>query len=350
MVGMSGGVDSSVAAFLLQEQGYHVEGIFMKNWEQDDTEDFCPATKDMEDAQAVSDQLGIELHRVNFAADYWERVFIHFLSEYRAGRTPNPDILCNKEIKFNAFLNYAKGKGADYIATGHYARVNAEGHLLKGMDRQKDQSYFLYALSKEKLIQTLFPIGELEKKEVRAFAKKLGFKNHQKKDSTGICFIGERKFKEFLNQFLPAKPGEIKTTAGTIMGQHDGLMFYTLGQRQGLKIGGQKNSKHTPWYVIDKQLETNTLIVAQGQDHPLLYKDALLANQFHWINETPIKFPFSATAKTRYRQEDQSCIIDQQDNHQYQITFEKKQRAITPGQSVVLYQDDQCLGGGIIVG
>lgn len=347
IVGMSGGVDSSVAALLLKEQGHHVEGLFMKNWEEDDTDTFCPASIDMADAQAVCDQLQIELHRVNFAAEYWQRVFTHFLAEYKAGRTPNPDILCNKEIKFKAFLDYAKQRGADFIATGHYVR-RQDNYLLKGLDPTKDQSYFLYALSEEQLTQSLFPVGELMKTQVRDIAHKAGFKNHTKKDSTGICFIGERKFKTFLNEYLPAQPGSIETTEGKEIGQHDGLMFYTMGQRQGLKIGGLKNSAEAPWYVVAKDLARNVLIVGQGQDHPLLYRDSLIAEQVHWINDLPDTFPCRATAKTRYRQADQECIISRLDEKQYKITFTRPQRAITPGQSVVFYQRERCLGGGII--
>ena len=287
---MSGGVDSSVAALLLKEQGHHVEGVFMKNWEEDDTDTFCPASQDMADAQAVCDQLQIELQRINFAAEYWERVFTDFLSEYKAGRTPNPDILCNREIKFKAFLDYAKQRGADYIATGHYARcewVNNSFQLQKGLDPQKDQSYFLYTLNQLQLSHSLFPIGDMHKSRVREIADKAGFINHAKKDSTGICFIGEKKFKTFLSDFLPAKPGDIETIDGAIIGKHDGLMFYTLGQRQGLKIGGLRNTSEAPWYVVNKDLERNRLIVAQGQDHPALYSSSLIASQIHWISGTP---------------------------------------------------------------
>ena len=353
IVGMSGGVDSSVTALLLKEQGHHVEGIFMKNWEEDDTDTYCPASIDMADAQAVCDILQIELHRVNFAAEYWETVFSHFLSEYRAGRTPNPDILCNKEIKFKAFLQYAKQRGADYIATGHYAQITHAAdqfQLLKGLDPQKDQSYFLHALAQEQLAHSLFPIGHLDKTLVREMAQKAGFKNHIKKDSTGICFIGERKFKEFLNEYLPAKPGKIKTLNGEEIGIHDGLMFYTMGQRQGLKIGGLKNTPEAPWYVVAKNLDENTLIVTQGHDHPALFAKALIAKQVHWINETSTAFPMKIAAKTRYRQADQACIIEKIDGDEYRIVFNDAQRAITPGQSVVFYQGNQCLGGGIIVG
>lgn len=352
IVGMSGGVDSSVAALLLKQQGHHVEGVFMKNWEEDDTDNYCPASIDMADAQAVCDQLQIELHRVNFSAEYWECVFTHFLAEYKAGRTPNPDILCNKEIKFKAFLDYAKQRGADYIATGHYARSikqNNQTHLLKGIDSAKDQSYFLYALNQTQLSHSLFPVGDFCKKTIREIANNAGFKNHEKKDSTGICFIGERKFKSFLNDFLPAQPGNIETTDGVVIGQHDGLMFYTLGQRQGLKIGGQKNTPDAPWYVIAKNAICNTLIVAQGHDNPLLHTHILYAKQVHWINGMPENFPLKVHAKTRYRQSDQACIITPINEDQFKVDFIEAQRAITPGQSVVFYDGATCLGGGIIV-
>jgi tRNA-specific 2-thiouridylase len=351
LVGMSGGVDSSVTALLLKEQGHHVEGVFMKNWEEDDTETYCPASIDMADAQAVCDQLQIELHRVNFAEEYWERVFTHFLAEYQAGRTPNPDILCNKEIKFKAFLQFAKQHGADYIATGHYAR-NRENEgkfaLLKGLDNQKDQSYFLHMLDQSQLRDSLFPIGELNKETVRTMANKAGLKNHAKKDSTGICFIGERKFKQFLNNYLPAKPGPIETIEGKVIGQHDGLMFYTLGQRQGLQIGGQKNSLQEPWYVVAKNIPHNKLIVTQGSNHPSLFANTLWTQSIHWISAEAPTFPFTTHAKTRYRQTEQACIINQIDDNQYRIDFNDAQRALTPGQSVVFYQNDVCLGGGII--
>lgn len=346
---MSGGVDSSVSALLLKEAGHIVEGVFMKNWEEDDTDTDCPASRDMEDAQAVCDQLQIELHRVNFSNEYWTHVFTHFLAEYQAGRTPNPDILCNKEIKFKAFLHYARKRGADYIATGHYARKQNTSELLKGRDLNKDQSYFLYALDQEQLAHSLFPLGDLTKESVRKLAAKAGFKNHAKKDSTGICFIGERKFKTFLNDYLPSKPGVIETTDGTIVGQHDGLMFYTHGQRQGLKIGGLKNSSEAPWYVVKKDLIRNVLIVAQGAENPLLYAHSLIANQIHWISGNLPAFPLTISAKTRYRQKDQACIIYPLDEKQYKIDFKEPQRAITPGQSVVFYEGDACLGGGIII-
>lgn len=351
IVGMSGGVDSSVAAYLLKQAGHQVEGVFMKNWEGDDTDTYCPATQDMQDAQTVCDALNIPLHMVNFADAYWERVFAHFLDEYRAGRTPNPDILCNKEIKFKAFLDYAKQRGADYIATGHYVRkhqTSSKVQLLKGSDPLKDQSYFLYALDEAQLAQSLFPVGDLPKQEVRAIAEKIGLKNHAKKDSTGICFIGERKFKTFLNEYLPAKPGNIETLDGELMGKHDGLMFYTIGQRQGLHIGGKKGKAESPWYVVDKDLTRNTLLIVQGENHPALFKQHLTTGPLHWINPAP-NLPLTVTAKTRYRQPDQACTIIPDGNTQYRIDFAQPQRAITPGQSIVFYEGDICLGGGIII-
>lgn len=350
IVGMSGGVDSSVAAYLLKEAGHHVEGVFMKNWEGDDTETYCPATQDMADAQAVCDRLQIDLHMVNFADKYWERVFAYFLDEYRAGRTPNPDILCNKEIKFKAFLDYAKQRGADKIATGHYARLqqkNQEFYLLKGSDPLKDQSYFLHALNQQQLSQSLFPVGELPKQEVRKIAAKIGLNNHAKKDSTGICFIGERKFKTFLNDYLPAQKGRIETLEGECIGQHDGLMFYTIGQRQGLQIGGKKGRPEAPWYVADKDLKRNVLRVVQGDQHPALFKPSLTCGPIHWINEPP-QLPIKLQAKTRYRQADQACTLEQTAEAAYRVVFEQPQRAVTPGQSIVFYHDDICLGGGII--
>jgi tRNA-specific 2-thiouridylase len=350
IVGMSGGVDSSVAAFLLKEAGHHVEGVFMKNWEGDDTDTYCSAEKDRADAEAVCERLKINFNMVNFADQYWERVFAYFLAEYQAGRTPNPDILCNREIKFKAFLDYAKMRGADYIATGHYARLRKEGEkiaLLKGSDLQKDQSYFLYALHETQLTHSLFPIGDLPKQQVRAIARQLGFENHAKKDSTGICFIGERKFKTFLNDYLPAKPGNIETLNGEVIGSHDGLMFYTIGQRQGLQIGGQKGMAESPWYVAHKEIKRNVLIAVQGINHPALYKTSLVTGPLHWIH-SPSALPLKVTAKTRYRQADQPCQIEPIDSLHYRVIFEQPQRAITPGQSIVFYQDDICLGGGII--
>ena len=346
IVGMSGGVDSSVTAYLLKQAGHSVRGVFMKNWEGDDTDTYCPAEQDMADAQAVCDKLGIELRMVNFADEYWENVFAFFLQEYRAGRTPNPDILCNKEIKFKAFLDYAKQAGADYIATGHYVRKDEQNRLLKGKDPGKDQSYFLYALDEAQIKDSLFPVGDLQKSEVREIAEKIGLVNHAKKDSTGICFIGERKFKEFLNEYLPAQPGVIETIDGEVIGEHDGLMFYTIGQRQGLKIGGLKDKSELPWYVADKDLNHNKLIVVQGE-HPALFKPSLICSQLHWINQPP-SLPLTCTAKTRYRQSDQACTLQALENGQFRADFDQPQRAITPGQSIVFYMGDICLGGGII--
>lgn len=351
VVGISGGVDSSVAAQLLQQQGYDVQGLFMKNWEEDDDPEYCSAAVDLEDAQQVCDTLNIPLHTRNFASEYWNNVFTYFLDEYRRGRTPNPDVLCNKEIKFKTFLDQALEMGASHIATGHYARVQfRDGYfrLLKAKDNNKDQSYFLHALNQHQLEKTLFPLGELDKPEVRRLAEQANFANHQKKDSTGICFIGERKFKDFLSRYLPAQPGEMQTPDGTCIGQHDGLMYYTLGQRQGLGIGGAKDASGEPWYVVGKNLEDNILLVAQGHDHPLLFRTQLKADQLNWIVEAPKDIPFVCTAKTRYRQPDQACTITQLDDEQCTVVFDQPQRAITPGQSVVFYQQDECLGGGVI--
>ena len=350
IVGMSGGVDSSVSALLLQQQGYQVEGLFMKNWDEDDGTEYCTAIEDLKDAQAVCDKLGIHLHTANFAAEYWDNVFEHFLSEYKAGRTPNPDILCNKEIKFKAFLDYATSLGADYIATGHYVRrldENDQTYLLKGLDNNKDQSYFLHAVHQSKLAKTLFPVGELEKPEVRSLAEQHNLITHDKKDSTGICFIGERKFADFLKQYLPAQPGDIETDSGEVIGRHHGLMYHTIGQRQGLGIGGLKNYDESPWYVARKDLERNVLIVVQGTKNPLLYSTQLRAVQAEWINSTPA-FPINCTAKVRYRQADQVCRIEKDTSGKLVVTFEQAQRAVTPGQSVVFYQDERCLGGAII--
>ncbi len=351
MIGMSGGVDSSVAALNLLEQGHHVTGLFMKNWDEDDGSEYCTAKEDLADAQQVCDQLQIPLKTVNFAAEYWDNVFEDFLQEYAAGRTPNPDILCNREIKFKAFLDYATGLGADYIATGHYTQITQTDHgfqLLRGLDTNKDQSYFLYTLGQAQLKRSLFPIGAMEKPAVRVLAQKAGFKNSRKKDSTGICFIGERKFKDFLQQYLPAQPGDMQTPEGVLIGQHQGLMYYTLGQRQGLGIGGVKAAADEPWYVVKKDLLNNILIVAQGHDHPLMKSNRLSASQLSWVSGQAPAEQFSCTAKTRYRQSDQTCHVSLNTDNGCSVHFDQPQRAVTPGQSVVFYIDEICLGGGII--
>ena len=350
--GMSGGVDSSVSAFILQQQGYQVEGLFMKNWEEDDDTDYCTAAADLADAQAVCDKLGIKLHKINFAAEYWDNVFEHFLSEYKAGRTPNPDILCNKEIKFKAFLEYAaEDLGANYIATGHYVRrrgTDDNAQLLRGLDANKDQSYFLYTLSSKQVGQSLFPVGDIEKPIVRAIAEDLGLITAKKKDSTGICFIGERKFKDFLARYLPAQPGNIRTVEGDIIGRHDGLMYHTLGQRKGLGIGGVKGASEEAWYVVEKDLVNNELIVAQGHDHSALLSTGLIAQQLHWVDRQPVREPLRCTVKTRYRQTDVPCTIEPIDDESIKVIFDEPQIAVTPGQSAVFYLDEVCLGGGII--
>lgn len=350
MVGMSGGVDSSVAALLLLEQGYQVEGLFMKNWQEDDGSEYCTAIEDLADAQSVCDSLGIHLYQANFSAEYWDSVFEHFLREYQAGRTPNPDILCNKEIKFKAFLEYALLLGADLMATGHYARLQKhDDHvkLLKARDKNKDQSYFLHAVAQWQFAKTLFPLGETNKAEVRRIARKHNFVTHDKKDSTGICFIGERRFVDFLNRYLPAQPGDIETTEGDVLGRHKGLMFHTLGQRQGLGIGGVRNKEEAPWYVVEKDLQRNVLLVSQGNDHPGLFTDLLITRQIDWIDGRGPDLPFQGMAKTRYRQHDQSCRLTAVDDH-YLVSFEQPQRAVTPGQSVCFYKGETCLGGGVI--
>lgn len=355
IVGMSGGVDSSVSAYLLMQQGYQVEGLFMKNWDEDDGTEYCTAKEDLNDAQQVCDHLGIKLHQANFAAEYWDNVFEHFLEEYKAGRTPNPDILCNREIKFKAFLEYAKILGADLIATGHYVRrgeQNNETVLLKGLDGNKDQSYFLHAVGGNEIAQTLFPVGELEKPEVRRIAEENGLVTAGKKDSTGICFIGERRFKDFLQQYLPAQPGRIETPEGEDIGEHNGLMYHTLGQRQGLGIGGLKNHPDAPWFVAGKDLKRNVLTAVQGKNNPLLFNDWLTASSIFWVNDAPTT-PLTCKAKVRYRQDDQECTLLSHTNENgdiegYRVEFAKPQRAVTPGQSVVFYLDDICLGGGVI--
>ncbi len=348
---MSGGVDSSVTALILVEQGYQVDGLFMKNWEEDDGTEQCTSMEDLADAQMVCDKLEINLKTVNFSAEYWDEVFEIFLSEFAKGRTPNPDILCNKHIKFKAFLDYSIDLGADFIATGHYARIreeNGEFFLLKGLDPNKEQSYFLYTLGQKQLSRTLFPIGHLHKPVIRDLATNADFGNHDKKDSTGICFIGERKFTEFLQNYLPTQPGDIQTPEGKLIGLHQGLMYYTLGQRQGLGIGGVKGAPDEPWFVLQKDLEKNILIVGQGHNHPLLMHNTLEATQLDWVNNNPLTDTLVCAAKTRYRQNDQVCSVAPLASGRCRVVFEHAQRAITPGQSVVFYAGEVCLGGGVI--
>jgi tRNA-specific 2-thiouridylase len=353
IVGMSGGVDSSVAALLLKQEGYDVSGLFMKNWEDDDTDEFCTSREDLVEAVAVADRIGIDIDVVNFSAEYKERVFNAFLREYRDGRTPNPDVLCNAEIKFRAFLDHALGLGADCIATGHYAQVRERDgvyQLLKAEDGTKDQSYFLYRLDQQQLASTLFPLGGLFKRDVREIARRAGLQNHDRKDSTGICFIGERPFREFLQRYLPDSPGEIGTLEGDVIGRHQGLTFFTLGQRQGLGIGGQREGDGEPWYVVAKDLEHNRLIVVQGHDHPALYRDRLTATDLNWISGTAPHCQWVYAAKTRYRQKDAPCSIARIEADGCEVEFAEPQWAVTPGQSVVIYESRVCLGGGIIEG
>lgn len=346
VVGMSGGVDSSVTALLLKEQGYDVIGIFMKNW--DDTDEFgvCTATEDYEDVIAVCNQIGIPYYAVNFEQEYWDKVFTYFLDEYKKGRTPNPDVMCNKEIKFKAFLEHALKLGADYVATGHYAQIrrHEDGtvEMLRGNDDNKDQTYFLNQLSNEQLQHVMFPLGHLEKPEVRRIAEQHGLVTAKKKDSTGICFIGERNFKEFLSQYLPAQSGEMRTLDGQLMGEHAGLMYYTIGQRHGLGIGGDGD----PWFVAGKNLKDNVLYVEQGFHHDSLYSDYLTASDFNFVN--PVEFPLECTAKFRYRQKDTKVTVEKLEDDNLKVTFAEPVRAITPGQAVVFYQDEVCLGGATI--
>ena len=351
IVGLSGGVDSAVAALLLKEQGHEVEALFMKNWDEDDGTEYCTAKTDLADAEAVCELLGIRLHTANFAAEYWDNVFAQFLAEYRAGRTPNPDVLCNREIKFKVFVEYAEMLGATCIATGHYARTSTDAgpaRLLKGCDSAKDQSYFLHAVPRAQLAKCRFPVGELPKSEVRRIARERGFQVHAKKDSTGICFIGERRFGDFLSRYLPAVSGEIRSPEGELLGEHHGLMYYTYGQRQGLGIGGRRGQPEQPWYVAGKDLVSNVLVVVQGSDHPALFSSALRCNEIHWIGDYPPPASVQLSAKIRYRQADQRCTLQGDTDSGYRVTFERPQRTVTPGQYVVFYDGECCLGGGVI--
>ena len=353
IVGMSGGVDSAVAAAELLEADYQVMGLFMKNWEEDDEPEYCAAEQDLADATEVCKTLGIELKTVNFSHEYWENVFIHFLNEYKVGRTPNPDILCNSEIKFKTFMDWAISLGADFIATGHYVQNAVRDNRLslkKGADPGKDQSYFLYTLGQAELAKSLFPIGHMQKPEVRVKAADLGLSVKDKKDSTGICFIGERRFRDFLNQFLPANKGDIKTLEGDVVGSHSGAMYYTIGQRNGLGIGGMDKQDNTgeAWFVASKNVDKNILYVVQGHDHPALLKRIVITETPNWISASPPILPLYCHAKTRYRQEDQACLLTAHSNFHTQVKFEKPQRAIAPGQSLVFYKEDHCLGGGVI--
>ena len=350
VVGLSGGVDSAVAAHLLKQAGHRVDAIFMKNWEEDDTASYCSAEQDLKDAEHVCHQLDIPLRTVNFSAEYWDYVFEYFLAEHRAGRTPNPDILCNTEIKFKAFLDYATELGAEKIATGHYARIGQDQHhyhLLRAVDESKDQSYFLHGLNQSQLAKAMFPLGELTKTQVRALAEELALNIHNKKDSTGICFIGERKFKDFLENYIDHNQGDIINTEGDLLGHHQGVTFFTIGQRQGLGIGGLKDGQGEAWYVVDKDLEQNQLIVGQGNDHPRLFNSSLVLEKIHWI-DTDYPVPEHLTAQIRYRQTPQPCKIYPISDQYYQIDFDTPQRAVTPGQYAVLYDGAVCLGGGTI--
>lgn len=351
IIGLSGGVDSSVAALLLLQQGWDVEALFMKNWEEDDDSEYCAAAEDLKDAQSIADQLKIPLHTVNFSTEYWDRVFTYFLDEYKAGRTPNPDILCNSEIKFKAFLDHALELGADYIATGHYARVKhskKSSELLLSEDANKDQTYFLCRLNQHQLQHTLFPLGNIKKDIVREIATRENFINNKKKDSTGICFIGERRFKDFLSNYLPANPGDIVTSEGKKIGQHQGLMYYTLGQRQGLGIGGVKDTDNTPWFVAQKDMVNNKLIVVQGHNHDLLMSDYLEADQLHWISgSAPTEKTFPCLSRSRHRQDLQDCQVTVNDDRCH-VTFKHPQRSTTPGQSIAFYLEGVCLGSAVI--
>lgn len=351
IVGMSGGVDSAVSALVLKEQGYDVIGVFMKNWDDSEPDSECPAAVDYDDVRSVCAKIDIPYYTVNFEHEYWERVFEYFLAEYKRGRTPNPDVLCNKEIKFAAFLDFAKKAGADHLATGHYARLSYNdgvAYLKKGLDEGKDQSYFLCMLAQAQIERAMFPIGEMQKADVRAIAERAGLSVAKKKDSTGICFIGERKFKEFLQTYLPANPGDIKTLEGKIVGRHDGLMYYTLGQRRGLDIGGSKDGTGERWFVVEKDMEHNVLVVSQGAESGLLYSKALVMSGMNFISGGEDRQSFDCTAKVRYRQTDQKAHAEKRGDGVYYVEFIEKQRAVTHGQYCVLYDGDICLGGGVI--
>ena len=350
VIGLSGGVDSSVAAWILKQQGYHVVGLFMKNWEDDDNSEFCSSRQDWLDVVSVADLIGIDVEAVNFAAEYKDRVFAEFLKEYSAGRTPNPDVLCNAEIKFKAFLDHAISLGAQAIATGHYAKTarSDDGvHLLKAIDETKDQSYFLYRLTQQQLSHVIFPLGGIRKSMVREIAEMIGLPNAKKKDSTGICFIGERPFRDFLNRYLPNKPGPIKTEDGKVIGEHIGLAFYTLGQRKGIGMGGSKDGSGDPWFVAKKDMASNSLYIVQGHEHPWLLNKVLQASQISWTFDD-LPATKSYTAKTRYRQSDAPCQLTQVSADGFTLEFDQAQWAVTPGQSAVLYDGERCLGGGII--
>ena len=354
VLGMSGGVDSSVAAILLKEQGYDVIGVFMKNWEEKDDNGVCLSEEDYKDVIAVAEQLEIPYYSVNFVKEYWDKVFTYFLNEYKRGRTPNPDVMCNKEIKFRAFLDYAMKIGADYVATGHYARIiheekdgNIKSVMLRGVDDNKDQTYFLCQLNQEQLEKVLFPLGSYTKPQIREIAEKYNLKTAKKKDSTGICFIGERNFNEFLSKYLPAKKGNIVNTEGMILGRHNGLMYYTIGQRKGIGIGNTKEGTGEPWFVVDKDLEKNELVVTQG-DNSVLYSTGLIATDFNFINKDEITFPLNCTVKYRYRQDDSKAVINKLNENEYEVIFDKPQKAVTLGQIVVAYNGEKCLGGGVI--
>ncbi len=344
IVGMSGGVDSSVSALLLKQQGYRVIGMFMKNWEEQDEKGLCRSTQDFEDVVKVCEQLDIPYYSVNFVKEYQELVFSQFLSDLEAGYTPNPDILCNREIKFKVFLEKALSQGADFLATGHYCRLSPSAELLKGADPDKDQSYFLYTLKASSLQKVLFPIGHLTKTEVRRIARQHNLATSEKKDSTGICFIGKRDFKEFTGRYLGYKPGNFETLEGKIIGQHDGIAFYTIGQRKGLSIGGPGEA----WFVVGKDPSRNVVLIEQGEDHPSLYRNTLIATDVSWIAQAPSQLPYHCTAKIRYRQPDQPCVIEAIDQGRLYVRFPSPQRAVTPRQSIVFYQGNQCLGGALI--